>query len=769
MRNIKYKFKHKNLLSVLLVLIFMSCMKDDELFEQADKYPLSIAEILSSSSELSTLNGLLEATDLLTDLKDKTTFTLFAPSNEAFSGVDLSGFSEDSIQNLLLNHVWRTNTADFSQTLQTGYKNTLATGVDGNNLSFFVNTSEQISFNGISSPVFGMIDKGATNGVLHVVDNLIDLPSVVDLISVNPNYSSLTAALTQAELLNALQSEGPFTIFAPDNDAFSVFLNQVNSIFGWTSLNEIPEEVLTAVLTYHVVGDSNVVSTDVNGETFDSEQGESFSIAGITIDDASYTNSSINLTDIQGTNGIFHGVDKVLLPDEVFQDILSATLPLSERLDDRGYSSFLAAVELAGLSDELNQNELTSFVPNNSAFEVLFLVLENFDSLSDFDTPEEISLLKSLLEYHLINGISMSNQLSAGTLTTKQGEDITVDLTSGLVLNPSRQNAPPATVGTADIGASNGVIHEIDNVLIPEGLASELGYPEPIVGGTPVYGFEIYDDQLSDGMWTGGWTSPDYQNTDPVKSGVYSIAVTFPNGDEGWQVGGASLNVQDYSFVNASIYSESGTTVGFVLNEQWGSQYNVQIPAGEWTQVAVPISSVSNGTTTFSQLVIRGAAGTAGDVIYIDEVGFDVTYEASAPSLEVEVYTDVLTDGMWIGGWTSPNFTNTDPVREGIYSIAVTFPNGDEGLQVGGLSINVQDYDFLNASIYSESGTSVGFVLNEQWGSQYNVEIPAGEWVDVEVPISQVSNGTTSFTQVVIRGAAGTPNDTIYVDNVGFN
>ena len=511
------------------------------------------------------------------------------------------------------------------------------------------------------------------------------------------------------------------------------------------------------------------MSTDVNGETFESIQGESFSIAGTTIDDASYTNSSINLTDIQGTNGIFHGVDKVLLPDEVFQDILSATLPLTERLNDRGYSSFLAAVQLAGLSDELNQNEFTSFVPSNSAFEVLFLVLENFDSLSDFDTPEEISLLKSLLEYHLINGISMSNQLSAGTLTTKQGEDISVDLTSGIVLNPSRQNAPPATVGLVDIGASNGVIHEIDNVLIPEGLASALGYPEPIVGGAPVYGFELYDDQLREDMWTGGWTAPNYQNTDPVKSGVYSIAVTFPNGDEGWQVGGASLNVQDYSFVNASIYSESGTTVGFVLNEQWGSQYNVSIPAGEWTQVAVPISSVSNGTTSFSQLVIRGAAGTAGDVIYIDEVGFDVTYEASAPSLDVEIYTDALTDDMWVGGWTSPNFTNTDPVREGIYSIEVTFPNGDEGWQVGGLSINVQDYDFLNASIYSETGTTVGFVLNEQWGSQYNVEIPAGEWVDVAVPISQVSNGTTSFTQLVIRGAAGTPNDTIYIDNVGFN
>ena len=201
-------------------------MIDDELFEHADKYPLSIAEILSSTSELSTLNSLLEGTDLKTDLKEETTFTFFAPSNEALNDVDLSGVSEDSIQNLLLNHVWRTNTADFSQTLQTGYKNTLATGVNGNNLSFFVNTSEQISFNGISSPVLGMIDKGATNGVLHVVDNLIDLPNVFDLISVNPNYSSLTAALTQSELTNVFQSEGPFTIFAPDNDAFSVFLNQ---------------------------------------------------------------------------------------------------------------------------------------------------------------------------------------------------------------------------------------------------------------------------------------------------------------------------------------------------------------------------------------------------------------------------------------------------------------------------------------------------------------------------------------------------------------
>ncbi|WP_298237046.1 fasciclin domain-containing protein [uncultured Algibacter sp.] len=764
-----YKSFFKYFLAVLTVVSFSSCNNDDDLYPSLGNEIKSISDILDETAEISALKGALEQAGLYATLKDNTTFTLFAPTNTAFGGADLSGLSDDELENLLLNHVWNTSTADFSKNLQTGYRNTMAAGYDGNNLSFFVNTSDPITFNGGVSPVSGMFDKGAINGVVHVVDGVIDLPTVVDLIAPNPEYSSLAAALANADLVDTLKGDGPFTIFAPDNAAFDVLMTQLNDIFGWATIEDIPSEVLTAVLQYHVIEGINTISDEVSGKTFNSMQGEPFLVTGTTIDDASYTNGEINLLDVQGTNGIAHGTDKVLLPDAVFQQVLSATLPLNERLADKGYSSFLAAAELAGLTDMLTQDQLTAFVPNNAAFDVLFLIIENFDSLSDFDTPEEIDALRALLEYHLTAGITMSNQLSNTALTTVQGEDITVDISNGVSLTPTRENAPAAIVGMADIGASNGVIHEIDNVLIPEGLAEALGYPEPITDGQPVYGFEIYDDALREGMWVGGWTAPDFSNTDPVKSGVYSIGVTFPNGDEGWQVGGASLNVQDYSFVNASIYSETGTTVGFVLNEQWGSTFNVEIPAGEWTEVAVPISSVANGTTTFTQLVIRGAAGTPGDTIYIDEVGFDVTFVSSVPSLAVEVYTDALADGMWVGGWTTPDFLNTDPVREGIYSSAVTFPNGDEGWQVGGLALNVQDYDFVNASIYSELGTTVGFVLNEQWGSTYNVEIPAGEWLDIAVPISQVANGTEAFSQLVIRGTGVRTNDTVFIDNVGFN
>jgi len=767
----KYISVFKYALAILMMVGFVSCNEDDDLYPKAVTFPKSITEIIADTPEVSILKGALEQTGLDATLRDNTTFTVFAPSDTAFSGVDLSAISDEDLNNLLLNHVWSTNTADFSQTLETGYRNTMASGVNGNNLSFFVNTSNPITLNGAVSPLNGMIDLGATNGVVHVVDGIINLPTVVDLIVANPEYSLLVEALKEADLVGALQGEGPFTVFAPNDEAFTVLLTQLNDIFGWEKISDIPDEILAAVLQYHVVAGSNVTSKEVNGSTFSTLQGESFSISDVTINDASYTDGEINLVDVQGTNGIAHGTNKVLLPDTVFQQVLSATLPIKDRLADKGYTSFLAALELAGLAETISTEQLTAFIPNNAAFEVFFLVINNFDSLSDFDTPEEIAALKALLEYHLAAGIAMSNQLNNGPLTTVQGEDLTIEITDKVSLIPSRENAPAGNVTISDIGASNGVIHEIDNVLVPDGLAEALGYPEPIVGGEAVYGFKIYDDALADGMWTGGWTSPNYSNTDPVKSGVYSIAVTYPNGDEGWQVGGADLNVQDFSFVNASIYSESGTTVGFVLNEQWGSQFNVDIPAGEWTEVAVPISSVAGGSTTFTQLVIRGAAGTSGDTIYIDEVGFDVTYESSVPSLAFELFTDVSPEdnGWWTGGWTTPNYLNTNPVREGVYSIAVTYPNGDEGWQMGGPALNVQDYDFVNASVYSETGTTIGFVLNEQWGSQINIDVPAGEWLDIAVPIAQVSNGSTDFTQLVIRGAAGTVNDSVFIDNVGFN
>jgi len=763
----------KYALCIVLVVGINSCTDDDEVFQPVDSSAIkTIAEILNDTPEVTTLNGELSKFGLDETLANNATFTVFAPNNSAFSSTDMSTMTDSELENLIMNHVLSTTTADLSSNLITGYRTTMATGPEGTNLSLFVNKEGGVTLNGNINPVTGMFDLGATNGVVHVVDGLLTLPKITNHIASNPDFSILMSALERVSLVDTLQTSGPFTVMAPTNTSFEVLLTQLNDAFGWSTLEEIPEDVLTDVLTYHVISEINAVSASIDGETLTTVQGETFTANGTTIDDASYTDAGISIADIQGINGVIHSVDKVLLPNTVFQQVLSETLDLPSRLKDKGYNAFAEAIELAGLSDLITQEQLTLFTPTDAAFEVLFLQIDNFDGLADFDTPEEIATLKSLLEYHFLDGISMSNQFTNGVIETILLEELTVAADNGVSLTPTRGNAPVAQVSIADVGASNGVIHEIDNVLIPESLAVALGYPQPIVGGTPEYGFQLYDDALADGMWNGGWATQDPLNTDPVKSGVYSYSVLYPNGDEGWQVGGADIpDVNVYSFFNFSAYSENGTTLGVVLNEQWGSQFNVDIPAGEWTEIAIPVSAIANGTTAFNQVVIRGTLGNPGEVVYLDEIGFDVTYVAGPPALEFALFTDELADGMWNGGWATQDGTNTDPVREGIYSYSAVFPgDGFEGWQVGGAAIaDVNEYDFFVASIYSENGTTVGVILNEQWGNQVDVDIPAGEWADISIPVSSLANGTTAFNQVVIRGTVGIPGETIYIDNVGFN
>ncbi|WP_181899440.1 glycan-binding surface protein [Flagellimonas nanhaiensis] len=542
------------------LLTFSSCEDDEEVFPQSSTPTENITQILARTSEASTLLGALEQFDLDDVLANSTTFTLFAPTNSAFSGVDLTAMNDSILRNTLLNHVWNTNTADLSSNLQKGYRLTMATGVDGRNLSFFVNTDSPMTFNGVASPVQGMFDLGATNGVVHMVDNVLLTPDVVDHVLANPEYSSLAAALAQVELVETLKGGGPFTIFAPDNAAFEMLMAQLNAAFGWTNLSDIPDEILTDVLLYHVVVGGNVTSNEVDGESFETAQGESFSIDGTSIDDASETNAEINLVDVQATNGIVHGTDKVLLPDTVFQQVLGATLDLAARSEDRGFTSLLAAAELAGLAESLTTENLTVFAPNNEAFDALFATIDNFNSLDDFDTPEEIEALRKLLEYHLYVGTLVESELTDGSsVTTLLGDTFSVSATDVIRLSPSFTDAIPSQVVNANIGATNGIIHELNRVLVPVELLDALGIE---VAGDCDGPHPVTDVDLVFFDWDGKdpwWGNVQAENDGSISNDGSSYGrANFQTGGTGWQ---------DLFWRNDPSTFNGAATVGSNLND----------------------------------------------------------------------------------------------------------------------------------------------------------------------------------------------------------
>ncbi|GAA4813321.1 hypothetical protein GCM10023330_21230 [Litoribaculum gwangyangense] len=750
-----------------MTTLIISCFKDDDVLDnRLSLNPKNISEIISDNPDLSTLASALEAAGLIETLKSTTTYTVFAPNNSAFSGVDTSTLSDEGLLNVLLNHVVSTTRPDFTSTMTTGYLKSLASGPDGTKLSLFVNNSDDIKLNVNASIVNDGKDLGATNGIVHVTDNVILPPTLVDHVLANPNYSSLAAALVKADLIDTLNGTDIFTVFAPNNAAFEKFMMDVEDAFGWTSLDEIPVDILTEVLLYHVVASTNLLSGDALESTQTTLQGESFSIgADASIDDMSYTNSNINLVDIQAINGVIHGVDKILLPDSVFQSILSRTLNIVERCDDRNFTSFTAAVEKVGLTSQVSTDQLTAFAPNNNAFTTFFLTIDNFDSLDDFDTPEELDLLKKLVEYHLAIGTTLSSGLTPGmTIETLNGESITFDAGS-MSFVPTHENAPNGGIVTADIGANNGVIHEIDNVLVPDTEATALGYPLP-PSGAAVYGYEIYDDALNSAFWIGGWTTPDFSNTDQVKSGIYSIRVDY-QGDDGFQIGGAGEDLTQYSTVNAALYSENGTSVTFILNEQWNNGQTVSIPAGEWTYVSIPITNISNGTTILDQFVIRDAS-LSPNTLYIDEVGLDVTYEQPIPTFNYEIYTENNLTADWIGGWTSPVFDDTSNPSTGIFSIRNVMP-ADQGFQLGGTNIDLSAYSVVKFSIYCEDATSFRLVMNEEWGNGYYFNPTPGQWNHYTVPLNDtLLNGSTTYTQFVIQ-EQGLNDVVVFIDDIGFN
>ena len=150
----------------------------------------------------------------------------------------------------------------------------------------------------------------ASNGVIHLVDEVITLPTVVDHALANSNFSTLTQLLSDQGLVSTLDgtTSSPFTVFAPVNSAFN---STVLGIYGTLS-----NENKTNVLLYHVVGGVNVLSNGIpSGQIGTLFTGNSFSITGTAVNDAgSDVNKNIILTDVQCSNGVIHAVDGVLLP-----------------------------------------------------------------------------------------------------------------------------------------------------------------------------------------------------------------------------------------------------------------------------------------------------------------------------------------------------------------------------------------------------------------------------------------------------------------------
>ena len=492
--------------------------------------------------------------DLVTALQGDGPFTVFAPTDDAFAaaGIDLTTFDTDeenaTLVDILTYHVYAGSVEAAEVT-----DGMTATMLNGDDATFTV-TNESVM---IGDATVTMADVMASNGIIHVIDkvlmppaDLVDIPTVAQGTGI---HDSLVAAVIQAELLSTLQGEGPFTVFAPTDDAFAAAGVDLAALD-----NDEGKAALTNILLYHVVSGTvpssavtdGLVAAAVNGDDLTFTVGD-----GVMVNDA-----NVILADVMASNGIIHVIDKVLIPPvpvteadgDICYNMYTHTIAAGASFDECMAYAYYEDYEMNGqtftgcynlathtftmvsqaeceaymwtpavdiamtaqattihnsLVAALAQAELVSTLQGDGPFTVFAPTDDAFTEagidLTTLDNEEGKALLTDILLYHVISGAVPSSAVTDGLVAAAvNGDDLTFSVGEDVMVND-------ANVVLADVPASNGVIHVIDKVLMPPaevdtsdcdviigidetGLAYDKPYVEVDVGATVCW---IWNDE----------------------------------------------------------------------------------------------------------------------------------------------------------------------------------------------------------------------------------------------------------------------------------
>ena len=439
-------------------------------------------------------------------------FTVFAPTDDAFAaaGIDLSTFDTDeenaTLSDILLYHV--VSGAVASSDVTDGMS---AEALNGDDLAFTVSDGSVM----VNDATVTSADVMASNGIIHVIDKVLmppadlgDIPTVAQGTGI---HTSLVAAVVQAELLTTLQGDGPFTVFAPTDDAFAAAGIDLAALD-----NEEGKATLTDILLYHVVSGAVPSSAVTDGMSAAAVNGDDLSFAvgeGVMVNDA-----NVVLADVPASNGVIHVIDKVLMPpaDVTEEDgdicynmvthTVAAGASFAECMAYAYYEDYemngqtftgcyntvthtftmvsqaeceaymwTPAVDIAmtasattihnSLVAALAQAELVATLQGDGPFTVFAPTDDAFAAagidLAALDNEEGKATLTDILLYHVVSGAVPSSAVTDGmSAAAVNGDDLSFAVGEGVMVND-------ANVVLADVPASNGVIHVIDKVLMP--------------------------------------------------------------------------------------------------------------------------------------------------------------------------------------------------------------------------------------------------------------------------------------------------------------
>ncbi len=271
--------------------------------DPAGTQTLDIVDTAAGAGSFTTLLAAVEAAGLTDTLRSDGPFTVFAPTDAAFAAlpegtVDALLNDIPTLTDILLYHV-----VPAAVPASDVVNASLVETVQGSDVK--VTVDGDVFVNGATVTA---TDIEATNGIIHVIDQVILPPeSIAAIAAGNPDFSTLVAALDAAGLVETLDGEGPFTVFAPTNAAFAALPDGTVEDL----LNDIP--ALTRILLFHVVGEKLAAGDVVAASSVEMLEG---SVADIVVDDAGVRIAGVNIsvTDIPAANGVIHVIDAVMIP-----------------------------------------------------------------------------------------------------------------------------------------------------------------------------------------------------------------------------------------------------------------------------------------------------------------------------------------------------------------------------------------------------------------------------------------------------------------------
>ena len=448
--------------TIFSVIFLQACNDDNE--NKGIPEPKTIVDTAISNGNFTTLVAALEAAGLVATLDDEnSTFTVFAPTDAAFAllgqeTIDALLADPDTLSDILTYHVIN---GEVDSVTAISLAGTTVDMVNGDALALSLDGSNLL----VNNVTVTTADIQTDNGIIHVIDAVLIPPedmglptlNIVETAVANGGFTTLVAALQATNLDTVLADESmKFTVFAPTDAAFE--------LIGEETINDLLEnkDVLSSILLQHVVPVAEVNSItaySLNGTMVDTASMAKIALKINTATDMlMFGGANIIMKDIYTTNGIIHVIDAVVVGDvEVPAPAMSLT---DVAIGNGNFSTLVSALQSTGLASSLANvdNTFTVFAPTDAAFDKLPEgTLENL-------TTEQLT---DILLYHVLSGKVMAD----GAISIAQSMENMAEMANGSNASLSYLDSTlfinGAKVSIADVMAENGVIHAIDNVIIP--------------------------------------------------------------------------------------------------------------------------------------------------------------------------------------------------------------------------------------------------------------------------------------------------------------